>query len=404
MRRLWYIVSLATVILASCSRTNTGEAGVTPDTIRVGMICDLTGPAAFLGQELSAGARLYLQHVNQQGGVHGRKIELIVEDDGYQPPRTVAACRKLLDRDRVLCFFANLGTATTLAIERILEKERVPLVAASAYSSVLSDPPRRYIFPVEPSYRTQSWIMVNHIREHGANGKPRIGVVYQDDDFGGDGLKGVREAAAYYKFDIVGAESHKRGATDFSTQVLNLKRANATHVILWTLIREAAAILKNAQQLNWNPRFLGNNTFADDKIVELAGEAAANLAVIDMGYLAESKGMTSYRELNRKYTPDHAPRTLHAGGFVFAQLLVEALKRAGKELDREKLVQALESFREWDDNILGAPFTYGPGQRSGSVARVLFARADVAHKRLVADSEPVRFRKPADWAKAGPKD
>lgn len=405
MQRLWCIVSLATLTLASCSRTKTGAVGVTPDTIRVGMIGDLSGPLAFLGQEISAGARLYFQHVSDQGGIHGRKIKFLVEDDGYQPPRTLAACRKLLDRDQVLCLIGTVGTATTLAIEPVLQNERVPLVAPMTWSSVVYDPPRRYIFGFGATYRMQSWVILNYIRDNFRDVKPRIGVVYQDDDFGQDGLKGVREAAAYYGLDLAAAEGYKRGATDFSTQLLNLKRAKATHVILWTVLREAAAVLKEARQLDWRPRFLGNHTFADDKIVELAGEAARNLLVLTFGDVwAGTQRMTFYREVNRRYTPSHTPRMLHAGGFVVAQGLVEALKRAGKDVNREKLVEAAESFREWDENVFGTPLTYGPDQRISPVTQLLLARADVAQKRLVADPEPIRFRMPADWSKVGRKD
>jgi len=369
------------------------------------MIGDLSGPLAFLGQEISAGARLYFQHVSDQGGIHGRKIKFLVEDDGYQPPRTLAACRKLLDRDQVLCLIGTVGTATTLAIEPVLQNERVPLVAPMTWSSVVYDPPRRYIFGFGATYRMQSWVMLNYIRDHFWGVKPRIGVVYQDDDFGQDGLKGVREAAAYYGLDLAAAEGYKRGATDFSTQLLNLKRAKATHVILWTVLREAAAVLKEARQLDWRPRFLGNHTFADDKIVELAGEAARNLLVLTFGDVwAGTQRMTFYREVNRRYTPSHTPRMLHAGGFVVAQGLVEALKRAGKDVNREKLVEAAESFREWDENVFGTPLTYGPDQRISPVTQLLLARADVGQKRLVADPEPIRFRMPADWSKVGRKD
>jgi len=405
MRRLWCIVLFATLILASCSRKTTGVVGVTPDTIRVGMIGDLSGPLAILGQEISAGARLYFQYVNDQGGVHGRKIKFLVEDDGYQPPRTLAACRKLLDRDQVLCFVANIGTATTLAIESVLQNERVPLVGAMTFSSVVFNPPRRYIFGFFGTYRMESWIMLNYIRDHSQGVKPRIGVIYQDDDFGQDGLKGAREAAAYYGLDLAAAEGYKRGATDFSTQVLNLKRANVTHVLLWTVLREAAAVLKEARQLDWRPQFLGNHTFADDKIVELAGEAAKNLMALGSGdVLASTQGMTFYRELIRRYTPSQTPRAYHATGFTAAQGLVEALKRAGRDVNREKLIEALESFREWDENCYGIPTTYGPGQRVGTTMQVLLTRTEVAQKRLVADPEPIRFTMPADWTRAGRKD
>ena len=128
---------LIVVLVAGLVGCANGEGiqGVTDDTIRVGMIVDLTGPVAFLGQEISAGAKLYFDHVNAQGGVHGRKLELFVEDDGYQPARTVAAYRKLVDLDEVFCFVGNLGTPTTHAIMPMLEREKIPLFGPTAFSS-----------------------------------------------------------------------------------------------------------------------------------------------------------------------------------------------------------------------------------------------------------------------------
>jgi branched-chain amino acid transport system substrate-binding protein len=402
MMRLLCVLTAFLLVLTSCSQENGSVPGITEDTIKVGMIVDLTGPIAFIGQEVSAGARLYLQHVNEQGGVHGRRIELIVEDDGYQPSRTVIAARKLLDRERVLCFFGNMGTATTLAIESILEAEGVPLFAPNTFSSVLYTPARRYIFGVDPSYRMQSWMMLSIIRQETQGRHPLIGVIYQDDDFGRDGLRGLSDAAAYYGMHIVAEESYKRGATDFSTQVLNLKRANATHVILWTVLRETAAVLKEARQLDWHPVFLGNTTIADDKLVQLAGEAAENLRILsNLNLSSDTDQMKLYRELIARYDPGRALQYYHAAGYTFAQFQVEILQHAGRDLNREKLVTAAESFRGWDENLAHLPITYGPGLRGGSIGQVYLARADVEQKRFVYDNEPTRFEMPADFAAAG---
>ena len=402
MIRLLWVLTAFLLAFASCSQQNGNIPGITEDTIKVGMIADLTGPMAFIGQEVSAGARLYLQHVNEQGGVHGRRIELIVEDDSYQPSRTVVAARKLLDLDQVLCFLGNTGTATTLAIESILEREGVPLFAPSTWSSAIYTPPRRYIFGLDPSYRMQSWMMLSIIRQETQGRHPLIGVIYQDDDFGRDGLRGLREAAVHYGLHIVAEESYKRAALDFSTQVLNLKRANATHVILWTTLRETAAVLKEARLLDWHPVFLGNNTIADDKLVELAGEAAENLRVLStINLSSDTDQMKLYRELIARYDPGRAPQYYHAGGYNFAQFLVEVLQRAGSDLNREKLVTVAESFRGWDENLAHMPLTYGPDLRGGSIGQVYLARVDVGQKRFVYDKEPIRFETPADFEAAG---
>ena len=167
--------------------------------------------------------------------MHGRKLELFVEDDGYQPPRTIAAYRKLLDRDGVFAFVGNLGTAPNAALKPMVERDQVPIVNPMTFSSVIYTPTSRYVFGLDPSYRMTSWIMLNYVVETWNTGV-RVGVVYQDDDLGNDGLEGLRAAAAHYGVEVVAEEGHKRGAIDFSSQVLNLKKAGATHVFLWTIV------------------------------------------------------------------------------------------------------------------------------------------------------------------------
>ena len=375
--------------------------GVTEDKIRVGMIADLTGPVALGGQEISAGARLYVQHINHQGGVHGRQIELLVEDDGYQPPRTIAALRKLVDRDRVFCFVGNVGSSTTMATFPLLQQEQIPLLFPLAFNTSMYTPPRRYVFALDPTYAIQSWIMVKYILDIEYAESPRLAVLYQDDDYGRDGLRGLRDAAAHHDLPIVAEASYRAGAVDFSTQVLNLKQSGATHVILWTLIREAAAILREARQMGWHPQFIGGNTTGDDQVVELAGSASRGFkatALVDIW--GDSEKARQYHRLIEKYDPGHRPVQYHSGGFAVAQGLVEVLRRAGRNLTREKLVEAAESFRGWDGG-LGPPMTYGPNLRGGKSTAAIMIEADIEQMRFVRATDWIPFEMPDRLAQKG---
>ena len=389
-----YLLSILAVfaVLSIGNQARADEVpGVTDDEILVGMTTDLTGPIAFIGQQVTGGARLYLQHVNENGGVHGRKINLRVEDDGYQPPRTVAAFRKLLGRDRVFCFAGNLGSATTMATLPLVERERVPLVMPGNFNSRMTTPPRRHVFALDPNYLVQSWIIAQYIAETDKTESPRLAVVYQDDDMGHDGLKGLREAAAHYGLPIVAEESYKRGAVDFGTQVLNMKSADPTQVILLTVYRSGAAIMKEAQQAGWKPQFIGWLPNADGKTVELAGEAAEGfigLAIVDLQ--SEEEPMQLYRDLLARHTPDTRAGIYHTLGFGVAQTLVEGLRRAGRDLTREKLVDALETLDRWDGSVL-PPITYGPGLRGGAFTAAFMAKADVENKSMVRSSGWLRF-------------
>jgi branched-chain amino acid transport system substrate-binding protein len=388
------LTALSAAFLVACAAEQ-GSEGVTDDNIRVGMIVDLTGPLAFIGQEINAGAELYFQHVNEQGGVHGRKIELIVEDDGYQPPRTVAAYRKLVDVDGVFCLLGNIGTANTVAIMPMLDDEGIPLLGPNSFSSALYTPAHRYVFTIPVSYPAQSWLMAQRIAESPDAAEARLGVVYQDDDFGLDGLQGLREAAAHYGLTIVAEEAYQRGATDFSSIVLNLRRADPTHVILWTILRETAAVLQEAHELGWKPQFFGNNTAADDRLVGLAAEALTDEnALFVTNWDPSNPKMNTYLELLRTQAPDREPGYYHAAGFTEAHVLVEGLERAGRDLNREKLVEAEETFDGWDDNAFGMPFTYGPGLRGGLDIKMFFARPDVEQGKMVRVTDDIFFQIP----------
>ena len=397
MRQMLTII-IVLIALATCGARAEEAPGVTETSIRLGMITDLTGPIAFLGQQLSAGAQLYLRHVNEQGGVHGRTLELLVEDDGYQPPRTIAAFRKLVDRDGIFCFFGSLGSSTTMATIPFLERERIPLVTPATFSSAISQPPRRYVFAADPINPVQSWIMVKYILEIEKAAAPRLAVVYQDDDYGRDGLKGLRVAAAHYGVPLVAEEGYRRGTVDFSTQVLNLKRADPTHVILWTVYRGAAGVMREAHMVGWHPHFIGSNATADSKIVELAGEAAADfLAVLGIAFGRADAAERHYLEVMKTYDPEGQLSPYHALGYAQAQTMVEGLRRAGRDITREKLVEAMESFSGWSGSLF-PPITYGPNVRGGASTAAFLVKADVAQKKLVPATDWIQFERPRQLA------
>jgi branched-chain amino acid transport system substrate-binding protein len=398
MRYLFIVFALLAVLVSGNTAQAETVPGVTDDKILVGMTADLTGPAAFIGQQMSAGARLYLDHFNAQGGVHGRQIELRVEDDGYQPPRTVAAFRKLLNRDKVFCFAGNLGTSQTMATLPLIKRERVPVVLPGTFSSQMNIPAKRYVFGLDPNYQVESWLIAQYIVEIEKAAAPRLAVVYQDDDMGFDGLKGLRQAAAHFGLPIVAEESYKRGAVDFGTQTLNMRKADPTHVVLLTLYREGAAIMKNAHQAGWKPQFIGWLPNTESKLVELAGAAAEGflgLGIVDLD--SDSAPMLLYRELLAKYTPDLRVGLYHIYGFSVAQVLVEGLQRAGRDLTREKLVEAMETFDRWDGSVL-PPVTYGPKLRGGGSTSAFMMKADVANNRMVRASDWLHFEQPTQVA------
>ncbi|MBT3345713.1 MAG: ABC transporter substrate-binding protein [Gemmatimonadetes bacterium] len=391
MRHLLILLALLFAVSTAPPACADDVPGVTDDQILIGMTVDLTGPLAFIGQQGSAGLRLYLNHINEQGGVHGRRIDLRVEDDGYQPARTIAAFRKLLDRDGVFCFVGNLGSSQTMATFPFVKRARVPVLMPMNFNSAMSTPHKRYVFGHDPSYPIQSWLMVKHIVEVEKATSPRLAVLYQDDGYGRDGLQGLQEAAAHYGIPIVAEEGYKSGTVDFGSQVLNMRKAEPTHVIFWSVYREAAAVMKEARQIGWQPQFIGGGPAGDDKTLELAGEAASGyqaLGIIDLS--SDDEEMTLYRQLLAAESPGQEPNIYHAMCYSAGQTLVEALHRAGQDLSREKLVDALETLREWDGTLM-APITYSPGMHGGQSTAAFMMRADLERGQMVRSSDWVRY-------------
>ena len=395
MRHLLTILALFIVVAVGAAQADDAP-GVTDESILIGMTADLTGNIAFVGQQGLAGVRLYFDHVNASGGVHGRRLELRIEDDGYQPPRTMAAVRKLLNRDGVFCFVANLGTAPNVATFPLVERERVPVVMPLTLSSQMSTPAKRYVFGIDPNYVAESWLLVQHLVETVGTEGVRLAAFYQDDDFGRDGLKGLRDAAAHYGLPIVAEEGHKRAAVDFSAQALNLRQADPTHVVLITINRESAALMRETQQAGWQPQFLATIPAADAKTVQLAGDAADGLIGLGMfDYDSDVASMQLYRDLLDEHAPgEPLPSIYHTLAFGGAQTLVEGLRRAGRELTREKLVAALESLDHWQGPVM-PPVTYGPKLRGGQFASAFLVRADVESQTFVRASDWFRLSRPA---------
>jgi branched-chain amino acid transport system substrate-binding protein len=360
--------SIATVCLA--------EEGVTANEIRIGSIMDLSGPIAFMGKGVSDGVKLYFKYINDQGGVHGRKLRLILEDDGYQPPRAVQACKKLITRNRVFCLFAILGSAQCNAMYPFLASRGIPLVLPATQNRDMGTPPRKYMFLADTDYTTQAKIAVEYIVEDMGVKRPKLACIYQDDTPGHDWRNGSRIAARHYGLDLLEL-SYKRGSVDFSSQVARCKDAGITHVLMWTLVREPAFILKEAKRIHYRAVYFTSTASMTKKILDLCGSAADyTKGLYCTGIVNDpiSENTAGIRELKRniaKYGMCKITNFYNGYGYQHAKTLVEGLRRAGKNLTREGLIRAFETFKNYNNGLL-APITWGPNRRAGGNAVKMF--------------------------------
>ncbi len=380
-------IALNLVLTFGMVQASRGEVGVTDTSIKVGATLDMTGPVAFVGKVLSDGMNVFFSAINDEGGIHGRKITQLVEDNGYDPSRAVASAVKLSERDQVFAIVGSNGTAPTLAIIPVLEKAGLPLVGIGAFSPKLADPPNKFVFHVLTNYDDMMRIGLDYIVNDMGIKRPKLGMIYQDDEFGMDCLQGLERQAKMYGIPIVATVSYKRGAIDFNPQVVRMMQAGVEQCFLATVYRETAGVLKEADKLGWKSTFVVSSAATDKITLNLAGPAAEGLLGVFCGELPESQrtGWAQYVERTKKYSKVE-PGFYHSVGYLFAKVFCEGVKRAGRDLTRESFIKALEGIKGFDTGV-GPPITFGPNLRAG------------AHSAYVvkADAKKGQFERLTDW-------
>ena len=341
--------------------------GVTDTEVLIGNVQDLSGPLKELGAIIPSGSNMYFQYINDQGGVHGRSIKMLIEDHQYNPQKAVAATKKLVEKDQVFCLYQILGTSPCEAIRPILSETGTPLIAPATNSGTMSDLSREagdLIFHTDTGYDRQGEILVDYILNQNSDAK--IGIVYQDDDYGENVLEGIARAEAEHEITVQ-KESYQRGAIDFKGQTMNLLKGGCTDVIIAGIVREPVTVMKTAEAMNYKPNFFGTGPTVDARVGKLAGSAGEGFTATYWANMwnSDAPGPILYRELCEKYDiPEPYIGLYHYYGFATAQLLVEGLERAGRNPTRKSLVRGLETFKNWDVGSF-PPITYNRNDHAG---------------------------------------
>jgi branched-chain amino acid transport system substrate-binding protein len=341
--------------------------GVTKDQILVGSILDLSGPVAGYGKDVRNGLLLRMSEANEQGGVSGRKLKLLIEDAGYDPKRGVLAAQKLVGQDKVFVMAANIGTTINLAVNPILTERNVINFLPMALGRDLYEPVSKHKFAFQPSYFDSMQKPVRMLyREKKAT---RACMIYQDDDFGLEVARGTETGLKSIGAEIVERTTFKRGATDFSSQVAKLKGANCDFVALGTLIRETVGVINEARKLGFNPTFIGGSAVYTDLIPKLGGKSMDGLySVMAAQQPYDDDASPPLRRWAQKYRTVYgeSPTVFSVYGYSIADVLVRALDKAGPNLSTETLDKAIESTR-FPADMFGTPeLTFSATNHLGS--------------------------------------
>jgi branched-chain amino acid transport system substrate-binding protein len=340
--------------------------GVTPSEILIGSSLALGGHASFLGVQYLHGAMCLIEQINEEGGIHHRRIRVIAYDDGYDPPRCVANTERLIHKDKVFALFCYVGTPTSVKIIDIVEENKIPLLGLFSGADKLRFPFRHYIFNVRSSYYQETNAVVRYFVEE--KGLRRVAVFYQYDDYGLDGLKGTQIALQKYGLSPVAAGSFIRGTLEIDEALDKIQASKAQAVIMIGTYSPCAKFIKEARARGFNPLFHNVSFVGADKLVEELGAAGEGVLITQVVPPPTQRillpASEQYSRLLSQYYPQDVPNFVSFEGFVNARILVEALRRAGRDITREGFIRTLESIRDHYVGI-GAVINFGPHDHQG---------------------------------------
>lgn len=339
------------------------ENGVTDQSIIIGQSAALTGPAQGLGLELRSGAKLHFDQVNAAGGIHGRKIQLESLDDGYEPDKAAANTKALIRDAKAFALFGYVGTPTSQAALPLVTEARIPFIGAFTGAQLLRDPFNKYVFNVRASYFDETEKIAEHLSTIGVT---KIAVLYQNDAYGKAGLAGMERALEKRKLKPLVTATVERNSTDVEAAVKTISAAKPDAVLVVSAYKSVAAFVM-AMKKQGSAAVIHNLSFVGS--VPLAKELGANgvgvhiAQVVPFPWSATLPVTRDYQELVKKAgRSDYSFTELE--GYIAARVLVEGLRRAGKDLSRDKLISALETMTRTD--IGGFAINFSPSNHNGS--------------------------------------
>ena len=396
----------ALALCAGMAQAQTKSAplqGVSATEITLGSIQDLSGPLAGFGKQARLGMMLAVDEINEQGGLNGRKLKLVVEDSGYDPKKAFLAAQKLVNQDKIFMMVGHIGTAQNLAAMPVQFEKNIinffPITAARE----MYEPFDRLKYAFAATYFDQMRQAVPKlVKEKGAK---KVCTLYQDDDFGLEVFKGGEAGLKTIGMDYAEKTTYKRGATDFSSQVAKLQSSGCDMVVLGTIIRETIGTIGTARKLGYNPTFIGSSAAYTDLIHKLGGKAMDGLYATMTVQNPYTEGLSPQLQFwankyKTKFNDDATVFSVY--GYLIINTFANAATKAGKNLSTDSFIKVMDTLTLPTDIFGSAPASFSPTKRLGSNASRLSLIQDGKWKAIseyYSDVEP-DAAKPA--AKAAP--
>ncbi len=366
-----FLAAALFVALAAQAPAAETVTGVTDTEILVGTITDLSGVTAIQGVNSANAIRLAFDDVNAKGGIHGRKVRYVVEDSQYQVPRAVQAMNKLLNNDRVFFTIEDGGTPMNNATWPMAIEKGTPKLLPLSPARSMYEPFHKLKFSQYASAVDQVRAGVKYFVEQ--RGKKSVCLMYQDTDFGKESLIGVNLQTEAMGMKLIASTAHKPTDTDFSANVAKLREANCDLVVLGTIVRDTILIISTARKLGWNVDMMGQIAAYDTAIAEAPGG-------VGEGFYAMTPSMYAYpddprpavREVMQRYKARYGVDINYLGecGYTSAQIALEALQRAGRDLTVDSLLHAMETITDFHD-LFGGTYTFTATNHHGATQAFL---------------------------------
>jgi len=356
MKRRIFAVKVALIssalIVGSAFGQNKYDTGANDKEIKIGHINPYSGPASAYGT-IGKSIAAWFEKVNAEGGINGRKIKFISLDDGYSPPKTVEQARKLVEQEEVLALFQPLGTPPNSAIHKYMNQRKVPQLFVATGATKWGDPKNfPWTMGWQPNYQSEAKIYAEHILETSPNAK--IAVLYQNDDYGKDYLKGFEDGlGARAKTMIVSKQSYEVTDPTIDSQMNSLKASGADTFFNITTPKFAAQAIKKAAEIGWKPTHYLNQVSASVGAVLTPAGLGNSVGIISTQYFKDptdpqwlnDPAMNEWREFMKKYYPSgDLNDAFNVYGPLVAQTLIQALKQAGNDLTRANVMKQAASL------------------------------------------------------------
>jgi branched-chain amino acid transport system substrate-binding protein len=366
MRHKLLAMAFAATLVSPAMAADTVR-GVTNDEILIGTYTDLSGVTAMWGVNNSNAWRMVFEETNAAGGINGRKIKYILEDNQYQVPRSVQAANKLINKDGVFIMVADGGTPMNNATMPMQIAAGIPNVFPLTSARSMYEPLNHLKFGLASSYYDQIRSGVKLFVEQ--HGKKTVCAMSQDTDFGRDIMDGVRDQLKAQNLTLAAETLHKPTDTDFSASVARLHDANCDLIVVGGIVRDSVQIISAVRKTGWKVDMLGQAASYDEAVAEVPGGVTEGFySMAPVLFVANSSENPAVVKFVQDYKKEFGKEPNFAAqiGYTGAQLVVQALKNAGKDLTADSFVGGMEKIKDWHDIFGSPPMTFSATKHQGS--------------------------------------